>query len=220
MYDKILCIYPIDQTIDFLVPIPDKLQKIFEDKFEMVRIDSEEDSYLKAIYKMETCSVNTLIVFIGHGSNAGFHCYDKLKNENLVFLNAQNIKRIQKKNIFAFACNSSIFLKKFSSDTNSWIGFDDLPTEKETFPIEFNDDNEKVRLLDLYKTILIDAILFSLIELINTGSILKSFSSLKLFLNKFMIKFASNKSNEYNKKVAELIFNTKKGLDFYEFFNY
>lgn len=218
MYDKILCIYPIDPSTDFLDSIPNQLQKKFENIFELFRIDSSDESQSMAVYKMESCSDNTLVIFLGHGSTAGFHCYDVVAEGNIIFLNSQNIKRILKKNIFAFSCNSSIFLKKFSSNSNSWLGFDDLPTEDETFPIEFSQDEDKALFLDLYKRILIDAILFSLNELISTGSFSKSFSSLKLILNKNMIQLASNNSTVKNRELADLIFNTKRGIDFHECF--
>lgn len=216
MLDKILCIYPIDPTTDFLISIPYQLQIVYKNQFELLRIDSSEESYLKAIYRMETCSNNTLILFIGHGSTAGFHCYTEMENDSVIFLNAHNIKRITKKNIYAFSCNSSIFLRKFSCNTNSWLGFDDLPTEIETFPIAFLQDEDKMKFLDFYKKVLTEAILFSIIQLVDFGSFSKSSSSLKLFLNKEMINLASSNSTEKNRELAELIFKTKKGIDYFE----
>jgi hypothetical protein len=211
MYDKILCIFPIDPTTGFLAPITELLKKHFGDIFELYRIDSTEVSYLKAIYKIEKCSNKSVIIFIGHGSSAGFHCLNETQDDTVIFLNSQNIERIRDKNIFAFSCNSSSFLKLHSEKLNSWLGFDDLPTEKETFPIR---DSENQIFLEVYKEILIRVVYLSLIELITEKSFSKSYSILKLALNKEMIRLSKDKSHVNNKLLAEILYKTKKGIKY------
>lgn len=213
MYDKILCIYPHDSTTEFLNPIAESLGKKFEDIFELYRIDTTKDSHLKAIYKIEHFSNISLIIFIGHGSHTGFHCLNETQDDTVIFLNSQNIERIRNKNIFAFSCNSSSFLKLHSAKLNSWLGFDDLPTEKENFPIS---ENDHLIFLELYKEILIKVIYFSLIELITEKSFSKSYSILKLVLNKEMIRLSKDKSHVNNKLLADILFKTKKGIKYNE----
>jgi len=212
MYDKILCIFPKDQTTDFLNPIPTLIEEYIGDRFELFRIDSSDESYQLALYKMQNYPEGSLILYLGHGSSTGFHCL--LQSEgidvvNCIFLNAQNIQRIQGKSIFALSCNSSSFLSSHHKKSKlfSWLGFGDLPTENENFNIEA--ENKQI-LLEKYKNILIDSVIQSIIELINTRSISKSYSILKLYLNQKMIRLAADKRDPGNKLLADIIYQTKK----------
>ena len=99
MYDKILCIFPVDPTTDFLNLIPISIKEYFGDRFELYRIDASDDSYQIALYKMQNIPNDSLIIYLGHGNHTGFHCFHTSINgsddeEGLIFLNSQNIQRI------------------------------------------------------------------------------------------------------------------------------
>jgi len=214
MYDKILCIYPEDQTTDFLNSIPISIEKYIGDRFELFRIDITEESYQMALYKMQSYPNGSLILYLGHGSSSGFHCLQQSEGINIetcIFLNAQNIQRIQSKSLYALSCNSGLFLNCHRKKSNlvSWIGFGDLPTEYECFPLDI--ENKKMH-LEKYKKIIVESVILSIIELISSKSISKSYSILKLYLNQKMIRLAADRKDSGNKLLADIIFRTKKEI--------
>lgn len=118
--NKILCIYPKDQTTEFLQPIYD----ILVEKFHAVGLmgdPTDDDEYLE---KLENrVKESDLIVFLGHGTSRqlyGFNFNPIVCEENA------NINWFKDKDLLLFSCYSADFLMRYNLTPS--IGFDVIPT--------------------------------------------------------------------------------------------
>lgn len=116
---KTVCIYPEDQTTDFLLPL---YQHILTNMNAIgIHIDTtEEDDSLDKIYDEIKDAENVL--FLGHGTSKilyGSRC------DNVVFEEA-NHDLLLNKRLFLLSCNSNQFIGNFK--LQDAIGFGFLPT--------------------------------------------------------------------------------------------
>lgn len=116
---KIVCIYPEDQTTDFLLPL---YQHICENMHALgIHTDTtEEDDSLDKIY--QEIKDAEIVIFLGHGTSKmlyGSGC------ANVVF-EESNCHLLNDKKLFLLACNSDQFIRNHKL-TNA-IGFGFLPT--------------------------------------------------------------------------------------------
>lgn len=75
----IVCLYPIDPTTDFLMPIYEFLSKF--DGFNGYRISTSEQDINDIKFEIEKLSSNNMIIFLGHGAS---HCiYGSVKEKIL-----------------------------------------------------------------------------------------------------------------------------------------
>lgn len=116
---KAVCIFPQDETTDFLRPLCEHICATFNAE-EVGYCTSEKNDPKKIIYS-KIKDANT-IFFLGHGTSSSL--YAKL-NEVVLFTN-DNIALLKGKQLFLLACNSDKFIENYKlSDA---IGFGFLPT--------------------------------------------------------------------------------------------
>lgn len=117
---KMLCIYPKDQTTEFLQPI----YNLLVEKFHAVGLigdPTDDDEYLEKLEHL--VKESDLIVFLGHGTSRELYGY----NFNpIVCEENSNINWFKDKNLLLFSCYSADFLKRYNL-TNS-VGFNVIPT--------------------------------------------------------------------------------------------
>lgn len=117
---KMLCIYPKDETTDFLQPIYD----ILVEKFHSVGLmgdPTDDDEYLEKLEKL--VKESDLIVFLGHGMSRQLH---GLNFNPIVCEENGNIDWFKGKNLLLFSCYSADFLRRYNL-THS-VGFGVIPT--------------------------------------------------------------------------------------------
>lgn len=116
---KVVCIYPQDETTNFLRPLCDHICKTFN--AEEVGYSTSGETDPKEII-FDRIKDAKFVFFLGHGTSSSL--YAKL-NEVLLFTN-DNISLLKDKQLFLLACNSDQFIKNYKlSDA---IGFGFLPT--------------------------------------------------------------------------------------------
>lgn len=158
--NKIVCIYPHDDTTDFLRPLCDHICSDF--KAEEVGYDiSGNDNQIEIIYnKIKDAKT---IFFLGHGTSTSLYA----KLNEVILINQTNISLLQNKQLFLLACNSDQFINTYK--LSEAIGFGFLPTslydarhvkKLHSMRIEHLKEND----IDSYNTALVNALICTLSE--------------------------------------------------------
>ena len=158
--NKIVCIYPHDDTTDFLRPLCDHICSTF--KAEEVGYDiSGNDNQIEIIYnKVKDAKT---IFFLGHGTSTSLYA----KLNEVILINQTNISLLQNKQLFLLACNSDQFINTYK--LSEAIGFGFLPTslydarhvkKLHSMRIEHLKEND----IGSYNTALVNALICTLSE--------------------------------------------------------
>ena len=157
---KMVCIFPQDETTDFLRPLCDHICATF-DAVEVGYDISISDNQIEIIYN--SIKDAKTIFFLGHGTSTSL--YARL-NEVILF-NQTNISLLQNKQLFLLACNSDQFINTYK--LSEAIGFGFLPTslydarhvkKLHSMRIEHLKQND----IDSYNTALVNALISTLSE--------------------------------------------------------
>ena len=115
---KNVCIYPKDQTTDFLLPL---YEHICNNMYAIgIHDDTTEENALDRIYS-EIHDAES-VVFLGHGTS-DWLCGSRFEN---VIFEKEKCDLLCNKRLFLLACNSNQFIKKY--DLHCAVGFGFLPT--------------------------------------------------------------------------------------------
>lgn len=157
---KIVCIYPQDDTTDFLRPLCDHICATFKAE-EVVYDISGDDNQIEIIYnKIKDAKT---IFFLGHGTSTSLYA----KLNEVILINQTNISLLQNKQLFLLACNSDQFINTYK--LSEAIGFGFLPTslydarhvkKLHGMRIEHLKEND----IDSYNTALVNALICTLSE--------------------------------------------------------
>lgn len=158
---KAVCIYPQDDTTDFLRPLCDHICATF-DAVEVGYDISGGDSQIEIIY--DNIKEVKTIFFLGHGESTCL--YASIVNGTQLF-NKSNISLLEDKHLFLLACNSDQFINTYK--LSGAIGFGFLPTslrdatrvrKLHSMRIEHLKEND----IDSYNTALVNALISTLSE--------------------------------------------------------
>ena len=158
---KIVCIYPQDDTTDFLRPLCDHICTTF--KAEEVDYDTSGGNSQIEIIHNNIKDAKT-IFFLGHGESTCL--YASIINGTKLF-NKDNISLLKDKQLFLLACNSDQFINTYK--LSEAIGFGFLPTslrdarrvrKLHSMRIEHLKEND----IDSYNTALVNALISTLSE--------------------------------------------------------
>lgn len=206
--NKIVCIYPEDQTTVFLNPV---YQHICTN-LNAVGINSDttdEDDSLEKIYE-EIKDAET-VIFLGHGTSKelyGSRC------DNVVF-DKSNYKLLINKKVLLISCKSEQFIQKFKLKNS--IGFGNLPTsldDAREFNI-FHDikiSNFSSQDIKNYKDALNRILIYSISkETINDFHLFKE--RLKFFTHKEIVECLLLQESNYFKELADVIYYIYKDME-------
>lgn len=219
MASNIICIFPKDESTDFLFPIYEFLSK--SDSFWGIRSDNNEELYQFVRKKIETIKdENNLIVFIGHGAS---NClYGTPKNDEKIKLFEQsNIGIFANQSVFFLSCRSSEFINNIPKGNKvNGIGFGDIITEyreviaeRDTGDSSFGADiNIDVieNFNDLLVNIIKDTFKYSAAQNMDLYNL---FLNLKLIINKNISDILVNKNIKHYRTVADLLVDMKWDID-------
>ncbi|WP_461630520.1 hypothetical protein [Labilibaculum euxinus] len=213
----ITCIYPFDSTTSFLDGVENFLVESLKDKIKIIRPAINEEAHLKVVYDLAKLPNKSVVIFMGHGCNLGFHgSTDGTEDNNFdFFINSTNINTLKHLTIIAFACKSESFLKKIGESRGlvSYLGFGDLPTSKEELKEHITndiEDNILEKLLKEYINCILTAFKYGMSNYINLSRL---YFDLKLILNKRSSDIIiNNKDTIEYRQLANLIFKTKNKI--------
>lgn len=128
--NKKICIYPKDESTDFLSPLFDALCKNGWKGW-------HEDTNLKGDEVTSLLNTATSVLFLGHGSSGIL--YGTPRNGELTnLINIDNIGLLQRKPCFILACNSNQFCENYKLIPS--IGFGNMPTGMRDVKSQIEDD--------------------------------------------------------------------------------
>ena len=158
---KVICLFPQDDTTDFLRPLCDHICSTFnavEVGYDIAEGDKQREIIYKGIKDAQT------IFFLGHGESTCL--YASILNGAQLF-NKDNSSLLEDKHLFLLACNSDKFIKTYK--LSEAIGFGFLPTslrdarrarKLHSMRIEHLKEND----IDSYNTALVNALISTLSE--------------------------------------------------------
>jgi hypothetical protein len=211
-YQKIICIHPLDETTMFLKPIRD----IFSES--SIQVEHNFEAHNSVLEQLSNLSERSLILFLGHGSSQLLKGASFLDYEQEHFIDNNQAKHLfANHDVFLLSCNSSDFLKSFSS-YNSSIGFGNILSSIEEVEIEqkFRDINVDAEDIEIFKSAFVNAIYNSLLRF-NQGRI--KFSELSIYIrynvNKEINIILLNKGIVNRREIAKLLFEFRDEMTLY-----
>jgi len=215
---NIICIFPIDKTTDFLLPIYESLSKF--DSFSGFRSENNEELFESLNDKIKSIKdENNFIVFLGHGAS---NClYGATINDKKTKLfDKSNIDLFNNQNIFFLSCRSSDFINNNAEKIMiNGIGFGDIITDYSEVVSERDDGdalflpNINEEMIEEFKTKLV-ALVIKGFEYLNLDeySIKQIYYFLKLLINKEISNILLNRSTKGFRDIADLIYDLKNEM--------
>ena len=206
---KILCIYPVDETTEFLRPIYEMLA--VTKSFSGVTLDAKED----VIQAVKNCDEDTAIIFLGHGAS---HCLYGRKKSHLI--KEADCRIFDGKKVFLLACRSAEFIERnMTASLKEYVGFGNMPTEWEEIIAErdnnayaYPDINEDA--IRSYQIILTDVVSCALSKTIALGKDFRYlYFLIKLLLNKHIV-WLMRETYAPQRALSKLLYETKHEIIF------
>jgi hypothetical protein len=223
MANKIIIIYPIDPTTDFLNQVVKSVQESFPENTYLIRPGLNFDlTFLPdEIAKMYTSK--DLIIFLGHGNSSYLFGSTDKEGKKTRLLERNDIYRIfENKNLILFSCYSNELLRK-PNQIREYIGFGNMPTD-------WNEIIAERDLVDLnylkglsenslngFKSFLVQMMCTALKKTFKNPNYMREiYLELRLELNKYLLRIPGLKSLslEERTELFKLIQQTKREIFF------
>ncbi|HCX20468.1 MAG: hypothetical protein CMB80_05935 [Flammeovirgaceae bacterium] len=172
VYNNIVIVYPLDNSIGFLQPILNELNSLFPNA---VTLRPQPGTYGSAI-----SDETELVIFLGHGTPSQLYGSLNDSGEKSVFLNVTNGSLLlDGVDIILFACNSDDYFRKIkrNAEIDCYVTFGDMPTDWEH--INHNRDQDANFLkdfeeehLEYYKTVIVESVVEGFKNGVRTNSII------------------------------------------------
>ena len=193
-----VCIFPKDETTDFLLPLYDKLCSL---GFKGLHVDTNDniEQVLEAIEKAK------VVVFLGHGTSYSL-MGTPFNGDKTNIIHKDNISILKDKRMFLLSCRSAEFCETYNLYPS--IGFGMMPTGLEDVHSMIDEDVNfpalKQQDIDVYNKALINAISSAF----NSGSMDKMedlYNKVKLYANIEITNCLLQKNTPMFREVADLI---------------
>lgn len=204
---RIVCIFPKDDSTDFLIPIYESLET-FSD-FKGFRVDTNNESERNELFSVLSNNKDEelLVVFLGHGAS---NClYGSANNNDKIKLfDKDNIIILSNHPIICLACNSKDFLKKKHPN---YIGFGDIPSDFSEVKAERNlgDPNYLSWANDediiSFRKIIVDAFVQT-IKTTHCDNLLNFYGLLKLLVNKKIATLLMERNTSHYREIADMLY--------------
>lgn len=204
--NKIICIYPCDETTVFLNPLQEILK---QNKIPVLNGDTRKERHLQEIF--QSVSEAECIIFLGHGSSSCLY-----GSGMTVFLGTDNIHLIRNKKLILLSCHSSEFIENYR--LSPAIGFYELPTSMGE--LRHIQDNDISYHLDLdekdilyFNQVLINVVGKFVIDVIHNGFVQPE-EKMRLYINKEISKILLVSQGLHNREIADLLYELKNEMIF------
>lgn len=204
---KLICIYPEDNTTDFLLPIYAQLETMPD--FAGYRFDTNDSSKTKnlfdALYQLED---DAFVFFLGHGASNKLYGSVGDDGDKQTLFDKTNIECIKKKNVVGIACRS----KEFAHNCiPNHIGFGDITSDYSEVLAERNiedpDYMEWASEEDIFnfQNEFVGAIADA-IKLSGCGTLLSIYGMIKLCFNKRIASLLVNKQLSNYRHIVDMLY--------------
>ena len=204
---KLICIYPEDNTTDFLLPIYAQLETMPD--FAGYRFDTNDSSKTKnlfdALYQLED---DAIVFFLGHGASNKLYGSVGDDGEKQTLFDKTNIECIKKKNVVGIACRSKEFAHNFILNH---IGFGDITSDYSEVLAERNIGNpdymEWASEEDIFnfQNEFVGAITDA-IKLSECGTLLSIYGMIKFCFNKRIASLLVDKQLPNYRHIADMLY--------------
>lgn len=140
-FNNIVIVFPVDQSIDFLIPIQQTLIELFPNAILFRPSPGTHGDVIT--------DDTDLVIFLGHGTSSQLFGSLNDDGSKTSFLNVQSGALIlQELTSILFSCNSADYIKKVkaSASIESYLTFGDMPTDWDH--INYNRDLDATYLQD------------------------------------------------------------------------
>lgn len=204
---KLICIYPEDNTTDFLLPIYAQLETMPD--FAGYRFDTNDSSKTKnlfdALYQLED---DAFVFFLGHGASNKLYGSVGDDGEKQTLFDKTNIECIKKKNVVSIACRS----KEFAHNCIlNHIGFGDITSDYSEVLAERNigdpdylewaSEEDMTNFRNEFVGAIADAV-----KLSECRSLQSIYRMMKLCFNKRIALLLVNRHIPNNRQVADMLY--------------
>lgn len=201
--------------------IPERIeQKYGADIFELITVQTGEDSYSKAFSQIEALPQASVILFLGHGTGEKLYGAESNSFPKKSLINKSQAKVFSEKFIFLLSCNSNDFIKgtfSFSKAISS-IGFGSLPTEMAEVENSkrLKEQGVNKETINKYKNSMIELVSDSFCDMIESKlSFSQLGNSFLLRLNKKISQvILEDTTSKDNRILADLLFQMKSEMIF------
>lgn len=211
---KIVCIFPENESTDFLLPIYKQLEIL--SGFVGYRFNTL-DSQARNKFHRELNQVedNSLLLFLGHGaSNRLYGSVDNNGNKQILF-DKDNIEQLRNKNFIGIACRSNEFAHNLF---HNYIGFGDITSDFSEIKEErdFGDphymDWATIEDIVVFRQEFTEAIVEA-IRLTHCENLLSMYKMIKLCFNKRIATLLVNKNVSNYRHIADLLFDVTNDIE-------
>lgn len=204
---KLICIYPEDNTTDFLLPIYAQLETMPD--FAGYRFDTNDSSKTKnlfdALYQLED---DAIVFFLGHGASNKLYGSVGDDGDKQTLFDKTNIECIKKKNVVSIACRS----KEFAHNCIlNHIGFGDITSDYSEVLAERNigdpdylewaSEEDMTNFRNEFVGAIADAV-----KLSECRSLQSIYRMMKLCFNKRIALLLVNRHIPNNRQVADMLY--------------
>ena len=212
---KLVCIFPEDETTDFLMPIYEQLELLPD--FAGYHFDTNDSSKTKNLHDaLLQITVNDFVFFLGHGaSNILYGSVDE-NGEKLTLFDKKNSGCIKKANFVGVACRSKDFANKHLPN---YIGFGDITSDYSEVLAERNiGDSDYLEWasekdIENFRNEFVGAIADA-VKLSECKSLQSIYRMMKLCFNKRIASLLVNRQVPNYRQVADMLYDINDELLF------
>lgn len=213
---KLICIYPKDETTDFLLPIYEQLETLSD--FAGYRFDTNDSSKTKNLYDdLKQLDDDSIIFFLGHGaSNKMYGSVDKDGNK-LTLFDKTDTEDIKNTKLVGIACRSKDFAY---NHLLNYIGFGDITSDYSEVLAERNigdpDYMEWASEEDIvnFQTEFVGAITDA-VRLSECANLHLIYKMTKLCFNKRIASLLINRQLQNYRQIADMLYEINDELQFH-----
>lgn len=204
---SVVCIFPKDDSTDFLIPIYESLENISD--FKGFRIDTTNESEQSELFSFLSNyrDEKSLVFFLGHGAS---NCLYGSPDNNLKvrLFDKDNISILSNHPIICLACTSTDFLK---GKHLNYIGFGDIPSDfSEVEAIRNYEDSQFLNWAEendivTFRESIVDAFVQT-IKMTHCDKLSNFYLFLKLFINKKIATLLMERDTSHYREIADMLY--------------
>lgn len=205
---SVVCIFPKDDSTDFLIPIYESLENISD--FKGFRIDTTNESGQRELFSFLSNNRDgkSLMFFLGHGASNCLYGSPDSDNKKVKLFDKDNINILSNHPIICLACNSNDFLK---GNHPNYIGFGNIPSDfMEVEAIRNYEDSqflnwaEEKDIVTFRKSIV--EVFVRTIKTTHCDKLSNFFSFLKLLINKMIATLLMERNTSHYREIADILY--------------
>lgn len=212
---KLICIFPEDESTDFLLPIYGQLESM--SGFVGYRFNTLDSQKRNSLYEeLNQLEGNALMVFLGHGASNKLYGSVEGNGDKQVLFDKENTRHLKNLDFLCIACRSSEFAH---NHFQNYIGFGDITSDFSEVIAERNisdpnfidwaSENDIINFRNLFVEAVTKAI--SLSSCTNLYSLYKM---IKLCFNKQITELLKNKCLNNYRQIADMLFEVLDDMTF------